>query len=145
MANSQASKTLPLSNEALLKSFQKRLKDDVRSLYDNLTEISKFGISKPEEESTLTKVAQAEQNRYEIEVRAANMSRASESLMKLISEVKQYVILNDFSQINDSIKAQVDYSAKVINKIDVHIMQIRDEMANELNDLEEEYYTSRFK
>ena len=145
MANSQASKTLPLSNEALLKSFQKRLKDDVRSLYDNLTEISKFGISKPEEESTLTKVAQAEQNRYEIEVRAANMSRASESLMKLISEVKQYVILNDFSQINDNIKHQVDYSVKMVHKIDTHMMQIRDEMANELNELEEEYYTSRFK
>ena len=34
---------LPQSKEALLKSYQKRLKDDIKSMVDNYTEIMKLG------------------------------------------------------------------------------------------------------
>ena len=35
-------RTLPQSKEALLKSYQKRLKDDIKSMVDNYTEIMKL-------------------------------------------------------------------------------------------------------
>ena len=37
------------------------------------------------------------------QVRASNMVRAGESLMKLVSDLKQYLILNDFPSVNDAI------------------------------------------
>jgi len=36
-------KGLPQSKEALLKSYQKRLKDDIKSMVDNYVEIIKLG------------------------------------------------------------------------------------------------------
>lgn len=38
---SQPSRSLPQSKETLLKSYTKRLKDDVKSILDNFTEILK--------------------------------------------------------------------------------------------------------
>ena len=37
------------------------------------------------------------------QVRASNMVRAGESLMKLVSDLKQYLILNDFPSVNEAI------------------------------------------
>ena len=40
---------------------------------------------------------------YFFQVRASNMVRAGESLMKLVSDLKQYLILNDFPSVNEAI------------------------------------------
>lgn len=39
---SQSQRTLPQSKEALLKSYNIKLKDDIRSMIDNFTEIIKL-------------------------------------------------------------------------------------------------------
>jgi mediator of RNA polymerase II transcription subunit 22 len=39
---SQPTRALPQSKEALLKSYQKRLKDDIKSMIDNFTEVVKL-------------------------------------------------------------------------------------------------------
>ena len=136
-------KPLSQSKEAQLKSYQKRLKDDIRSMYDNFSEI--FKLVKMDDDNTIGRPSQAEQDRFEIEVRAANMVRAAESLMRLVSEIKQFLILNDFMQVNEAIKLNNDYFAKLQNKIDTGLMILRDDMASELYELEEEYYSSQYK
>lgn len=141
MAQQTGAKILPQSKEAQLKSYQKRLKDDIKSMFDNFGEI--FKLIRIDDEPVLGRASQAEQDRLEIEVRSANMVKSSESLMKLVSEIKQFLILNDFAQVNESIRASVDYNNKLQTKIDSHIISIRDEMICELFDLEEEYYTSK--
>ena len=40
---------------------------------------------------------------HHYKVRASNMVRAGESLMKLVSDLKQYLILNDFPSVNEAI------------------------------------------
>ena len=142
MSQAQA-KPLSQSKEAQLKSYQKRLKDDIRSMYDNFSEI--FKLVKMDDDNTIGRPSQAEQDRFEIEVRAANMVRAAESLMRLVSEIKQFLILNDFMQVNEAIKLNNDYFAKLQNKIDTGLMILRDDMASELYELEEEYYSSQYK
>ena len=136
-------KMLPQSKEAQLKAYQKRLKDDIKSMYENFGEI--FKLIRIDDDSIFGRASQAEQDRLEIEVRSANMVKSSESLMKLVSEIKQFLILNDFAQVNESIRASVDYNNKLQNKIDSHIVSIRDEMISELYDLEEEYYSSEYR
>ena len=40
-----------------------------------------------------------------MQVRASNMVRAGESLMKLVSDLKIYLILNDFPNVNEAISS----------------------------------------
>lgn len=120
-------------------------------------------LAKGEQDSQLSRMTQCEQDNYEMHVRAANIVRAGESLMKLVSDIKQYLILNDFPSVNEAITqnsklfryhiALLYYLSRFYFKIfrtkqaecDQKLMTLRDDMASDLYDLEEEYYTSIYK
>ena len=131
------------TKEALLKTYQKRLKDGVKAMVDNFTEIIK--LAKSEEDSVVTRIAQAEQDYYEMEVRAANIVRAGESLVRLIADMKQFFIVNSFTLVNESLMNNAKNLEKAIIENDVKLLSIRDEVAIDLMELEEEYYSSPYK
>lgn len=65
---------VPPTKDALLKSYRKRLKDDIGSMVANFTEIIKLcQISKSEEESQVSRSTLSEEEAFEMQVRAANM------------------------------------------------------------------------
>ncbi|GIY40762.1 mediator of RNA polymerase II transcription subunit 22 [Caerostris darwini] len=139
-------KTLPQSKEALLKSYNKRLKDDIKSMVDNFVEIVK--LARPpgdEDNSNVIRPLATSQDQCEMHVRAANIVRAAESLTKLISDMKQFLILNDFPSVNETISAKTKVCRAVQEGIDNKLAAVRDDMAAELYDLEEEYYSSAYK
>ncbi|KAM7416139.1 hypothetical protein PAMA_018286 [Pampus argenteus] len=140
MANQRV---LPQSKETLLQSYNKRLKDDIRSIMDNFTEIIK--TAKIEDETQVSRATQAEQDHYEMHVRAANIVRAGESLMKLVSDLKQFLILNDFPSVNDAISLQNQQLRALQEECDKKLTSLRDEIAIDLYELEEEYYSSSFQ
>ncbi|XP_017852669.1 mediator of RNA polymerase II transcription subunit 22 [Drosophila busckii] len=143
MASTSRSAILPQSKEALLKSYNARLKDDVRSMLENFEEILK--LARRESHSQISKTTQCEQDALEMQVRSANMVRAGESLMKLVADLKQYLILNDFHSVNEAITSNSQLFRTTQIECDKKLMKLRDEMAMDLYDLEEEYYTSIFK
>lgn len=101
-----AGSTTTRDKDALLKSYQKRLKDDIRAMIDNFQSILKSSkVPSVEEEGQVLRQLQCTEDQYEMSVRAANMIRAGEKLVRLIADIKQYLILNDFPFINDSIQA----------------------------------------
>lgn len=65
--------------------------------------------------------------------------------MKLVSDIKQYLILNDFHSVNDAITANSNLYRQKQAECDKKLMTLRDDMAADLYDLEEEYYTSIYK
>jgi len=67
----QAKGTITASKDALLKSYRKRLKDDITSMVTNFQEIIK--LCKVEEESQIARATQCEEDAFEMQVRAANM------------------------------------------------------------------------
>ncbi|XP_008549972.1 mediator of RNA polymerase II transcription subunit 22-like [Microplitis mediator] len=136
-------RTLPQSKEALLKSYTIRLKDDIKSMLENFEEILKLG--KGDTDSQLSRMTQCEQDTYEMHVRAANIVRAGESLMKLVSDIKQYLILNDFPSVNEAIATNSKLFRQKQAECDQKLATLRDDMAADLYDLEEEYYTSIYK
>lgn len=139
----QASKTMPQSKEALLKSYTKRMKDDIKSMVDNYAEVIK--LAKVEEDTQVHRPTQAEQDQYEMAVRAANIVRAGESLMKLVSDLKQFLILNDFPSVNEAIVQNTNLYKHMQNDCDTKLLTLRDDIAAELYELEEEYYSSIYK
>ena len=66
------------------------------------------------------------------QVRAANIVRAGESLMKLISELKTLLILNDFPQVNKYVKDRNTECERISNIIMEKMVRIGEEgnMAN---------------
>ncbi|XP_003740714.1 mediator of RNA polymerase II transcription subunit 22 [Galendromus occidentalis] len=141
-----AGTTTARDKDALLKSYQKRLKDDIRAMIDNFQEILKSSkVPTVEEEGQVLRQLQCTEDQYEMSVRAANMIRAGEKLVRLIADIKQYLILNDFPFINDSIQASSQKFCSVQQDCDQRLMALRDDMASELYELEEEYYSSAYK
>lgn len=140
---SQPSRILPQSNETLLKSYTKRLKDDVKSILDNFTEIVKS--SKVESETQVARLTQSAQDQYEMNVRAANIVRAGESLMKLVSDMKEFLILNDFPSVNTSISERSNALQEINNVTDQQLLSLKQELAVNLFELEQSYYSSSFR
>nr|XP_028584196.1 mediator of RNA polymerase II transcription subunit 22-like isoform X3 [Podarcis muralis] len=134
---------LPQSKETLLQSYNKRLKDDIKSVMDNFTEIIK--TAKIEEETQVSRATQGKQDNYEMHVRAANIVRAGESLMKLVSDLKQFLILNDFPSVNEAIKQWNQQLRSFQEECDKKLTSLRDEISMDFYELEEEYYSSRYK
>ena len=128
---------------------------------DNFSEIVK--LCRVEDENQVNRATQAEEDGLEMQVRASNMVRAGESLMKLVSDLKIYLILNDFPNVNEAISSnsnmfkemQVSLFVKFWNSIlenksfqsscDRNLTSLRDDLATDLFELEEEYYSSSFK
>ncbi|XP_039178921.1 mediator of RNA polymerase II transcription subunit 22 isoform X1 [Crotalus tigris] len=135
-------RVLPQSKETLLQSYNKRLKDDVKSIMDNFTEIIKS--AKIEEETQVSRATQGEQDNYEMHVRAANIVRAGESLMKLVSDLKQFLILNDFPSVNEAINQRNQQLRALQEECDKKLIALRDEISVDLYELEEEYYSSSY-
>ncbi|BFZ05614.1 hypothetical protein BsWGS_08653 [Bradybaena similaris] len=140
---SQNQSSLPQNKEAQLRSYQVHLKDNIRSMFENFTEIIK--LARIEEDGQLLRPTQIDQDHYEMQIRAANIVRAGESLMKLVSDLKQFLILNDFPSVNDSISYNAGMYKEYQGSIDKKLMSLRDEMAADLYELEEEYYSSMYK
>ncbi|CAG7733612.1 unnamed protein product [Allacma fusca] len=138
-----AGRALPQNKEALLKGYNKRLKDNVKSIVDNFAEIVK--LARIESEGQVSRSTQADEDHFEMSVRAANMVRAGEGLMKLVADIKQYLILNDFPSVNEAIVQNSLLFKQKQMECDRKLMTLRDDMAADMYDLEEEYYSSSFK
>lgn len=71
--------------------------------------------------------------------------RAGESLMKLVSDLKQFLILNDFPSVNEAIDQRNQQLRALQEECDRKLITLRDEVSIDLYELEEEYYSSRYK
>ncbi|KAI1303127.1 Mediator of RNA polymerase II transcription subunit 22 [Halotydeus destructor] len=142
------------AQEVQLRSYQKRLRDDVKSITDHFVEIIK--LVKVEQQEQNVTPARIQETTYEMHVRAANITRAAESIMKLIWDIKQYLIINDFPLINSAISLQSskepprdgnqpESNYVKADNVDMKLMHLRDEITNELYELEDEYYNTLVK
>ena len=78
-------------------------------------------------------------------VRFSFQVRAGESLLKLVSDLKIYLVLNDFPSVNESIATNTAKYKSIQNDIDNKLLNVRDELALDLYELEDEYYSSLYK
>jgi len=66
-------------------------------------------------------------------------------LMKLVSDLKIYLILNDFPSVNESIIGNTQRYKTLQNENDAKLLTVRDDLATDLYELEDEYYSSMYK
>ena len=127
-----------IAAQNLLKSYSKRMQDDVNAMQENFTEIIKS--AKVEENAQLSRVTQSFYDTYQMQVRAANIVRAGESLLKLVNELKTFVILNDFPSINQHVKEENESLSEIVKEMERHFVKLKDDLSVALFDLESEQY-----
>ena len=65
--------------------------------------------------------------------------------MKLVADIKQFLILNDFPSVNEAIVSNTNLFKHMQNECDSKLLALRDDMAIDLFEIEEEYYSSNLK
>lgn len=140
--NTGRSVQLSHSTQNLLKSYRNRLQEDVRVMSDNFNEIVKSAKVTADEKQLIQKELQGHFDICQMKVRAANIVRAGESLQKLISDLKTFVILNDFPSINEQLNHQTTATDRVGDILVQKLIDMRDQFASALIDLENDYYNS---
>lgn len=155
-----------------LKAYEKTVKEDVASIQNNLYEMLKLlkidddknirvrvdrwnsfcakqfstaRLLKTNEEQGLSKMSQADMDSFEIEIRTSNIVKAAESLSKVVSDLKDLTILNDFKSINTQITSQCAFLKVKEHEIDRTLLMTRDVLAKVLIDLQHEYCMSNYK
>ncbi|KAI8889373.1 hypothetical protein K501DRAFT_320343 [Backusella circina FSU 941] len=116
--------------------YNKRIDDDVAKLVDCFADIVKVGENKDKDKF---KVAQ---EGYQIESQAAQIVRSCESLLSLIVDLKQNLLLNDtrtLSKLQATRSEQLQSSTTAIKD---RMVSMKKELGDTLYDLESVYYRS---
>lgn len=128
---------LAYAPQNLLKTYSKRLQDDVNAMIENFIEIIKS--AKVEQNPQISKINHSFYDIYQIEVRAANIVRAGEALLKLVNELKTFVILNDFPSINQQVKEENESLIEKSKFLESQFLKLKGEFSVALFDLESEH------
>lgn len=65
--------------------------------------------------------------------------------MKLVSDMKEFLILNDFPSVNASITEQSSAFQEMTNQTDQQLLSLKQELALHLFELEQSYYSSSYR
>lgn len=65
--------------------------------------------------------------------------------MKLVSDMKEFLILNDFPSVNASITEQSNAFQEMTNQTDQQLLSLKQELALHLFELEQSYYSSSYR
>lgn len=65
--------------------------------------------------------------------------------MKLVSDMKEFLILNDFPSVNTSIAERSNAIQEITNQTDQQLLLLKQELAVNLFELEQSYYSSCYK
>lgn len=128
----------PTAKAQVLRDYRLRLRDNVRSIRENFAEILKS--AKVEHDSQANPFTQFEQDQYELQVRIATISKAGENLLKLISDLKQFLILNDFGYVNEAVTLNTTQCQSDQENLNRRLSTVKEDVSNILGELEHEYY-----
>lgn len=65
--------------------------------------------------------------------------------MKLVSDMKEFLILNDFPSVNTSISERSHALQEMTNQTDQQLLNLKQELALNLFELEQSYYSSSYR
>jgi len=131
------------SKDAQLKTFSRRLTDCTSAMVDNYAAIV-TGL-KVEDDSRLTSTNQAFQDNYEVSVRCTNILKAGESLINLISDLKECLIFQDFPSLNASLSQQKTVLCDSKVSMVSEGTRCRDALLLLLYEMEQEYYSDSYR
>ncbi|XVF29956.1 hypothetical protein REPUB_Repub16aG0015700 [Reevesia pubescens] len=117
------------------KTMMQRVETDIANIVDNFTHLVNVArVNDPPVRNS--------QEAFMMEMRAARMVQASDSLLKLVSELKQMAIFSGFASLNDHVEQRTVEFNQQEEKTDRMLARIGEEAAASLKELESHYYSS---
>ncbi|GMJ02188.1 hypothetical protein like AT1G07950 [Hibiscus trionum] len=117
------------------KSMMQRVETDIANIVDNFTQLVNVArVNEPPVRNS--------QETFMMEMRAARMVQAADSLLKLVSELKQTAIFSGFASLNDHVEQRTNEFNQQAEKTDRMLARIGEEAAASLKELECHYYSS---
>ncbi|CAH8430833.1 unnamed protein product [Schistosoma mattheei] len=129
----------PRKRNTHVQGLKSRLRSNINSILSNYEMIlSRSKIDPNEVTKGLGPYAQCAQDTFEFSVRAANIVHACENITRLVSEIKQFLILGDFrwlARVNS-----LNEEKLILRKLDLDRVsnRLRDKLVAELHNLEQE-------
>ncbi|KAG7653480.1 Mediator of RNA polymerase II transcription subunit 22 [Arabidopsis suecica] len=117
------------------KALLQRVETDITSVVDNFTQIVNVSrVSDPPVKNS--------QEAYMMEMRASRLVQAADSLLKLVSELKQTAIFSGFASLNDHVEQRIEEFDQEAEKTNRLLARIADDASASLKELESHYYSS---
>ncbi|XP_015575126.1 mediator of RNA polymerase II transcription subunit 22a isoform X2 [Ricinus communis] len=117
------------------KSLMQRVETDIANIVDNFTHL--VNVARVNELPVRNS-----QEAFMMEMRAARMVQAADSLLKLVSELKQTAIFSGFASLNDHVDQRIVEFNQQEEETDGILAKVGEEAAASLKDLESHYYSS---
>ncbi|OAY54466.1 mediator of RNA polymerase II transcription subunit 22b [Manihot esculenta] len=117
------------------KSLMQRVETDIANIVNNFTDL--VNVARVNELPVRNS-----QEAFMMEMRAARMVQAADSLLKLVSELKQTAIFSSFASLNDHVDRRIVEFNQLSEKTDAMLARIGEEASASLKDLECHYYSS---
>ena len=108
----------------LIAGYSRQLKENIRAIAENYIELlqcAKIKQSPLDEKESFN----FEQSRFDMLVRSQKIVRAAEALAQLSSDIKEHILLNDFSLINNSIDQHTEVLQEKCEKSKGEIEELR--------------------
>lgn len=119
------------------KALMQRVEGDIASIVDNFSHlVSVSRVSLPDS------AVRNSQESFMMEMRAARMVQSADSLLKLVSELKQTAIFAGFASLNDHVDQRTAEFDQLEENTDRLLARIGDEACAQLKELESCYYSS---
>ncbi|OQR98195.1 hypothetical protein ACHHYP_09050 [Achlya hypogyna] len=121
----------------MAEEYRQRLDNNVEKLVENFKGLVTSSKVKDRTQTTRQALQSA--------VYATTLVQASESLLKLVAELKLSLTLNDFEGINQKVDATCEALKEKCDDVDISIVHLSTDVASALFELEGHYYQSRWR
>ncbi|KAF1764353.1 hypothetical protein GCK72_004300 [Caenorhabditis remanei] len=140
MSKKSSSRTMA-TKKLIIDEFKRRLRDNIKSLNDNFFHIIQAAKVSPDDnayKNQTGKMAEFYTTKNEMAVRAQLMVRASDELLRLTTDLKEFLILHDFHFLTHNIKSAEAQCEDELRKQSQFHQAIDSDVSNMLLDLERE-------
>ncbi|PRP88142.1 mediator of RNA polymerase II transcription subunit 22 isoform c [Planoprotostelium fungivorum] len=134
MANTTIIAPRGASHTALQSTYLKKLEETTTALLNNYTSIFQAGRIYTEQSE---QIGNSKGNLH-LDTIANNLLYNSESLLKMINELKHSILVSDFETINDGIDTQIKQYETFSQQVEPVIEKLNAEISFALHELEEE-------
>uniref|UniRef100_A0A183SF49 Mediator of RNA polymerase II transcription subunit 22 n=1 Tax=Schistocephalus solidus TaxID=70667 RepID=A0A183SF49_SCHSO len=128
-----------------LNSLKSRLRDYLKTITENFELIlarAKVTVENSDVIVRLNPYTQAEQDNFEMNVRSCNIVSACENITRLVSEIKQLLILGDFCWLEKVTKMGAEERERRRAELDAVAIKLADELAADLFTLDDKLGTT---
>uniref|UniRef100_A0A0D6R8D9 Mediator of RNA polymerase II transcription subunit 22 n=1 Tax=Araucaria cunninghamii TaxID=56994 RepID=A0A0D6R8D9_ARACU len=120
------------------KSLMQRADTDINTIIDNFSHLIKAA-----------RVSDApfrnSQEAFQMEIHASRVVQAADSLLKLVSELKQTAVFSDFASLNEHGEKRVANFEQQSEEADRLLSTLGEQAASSLKELESHYYSSVYR